>query len=67
MNDVRVRDVEVSKSLNTNKDSCIIISSSGMMNAGRVRHHLFNSIENGGSAWAIADDRDKWVSELDEA
>jgi len=25
---------------------------------------LFNSIENGGSAWAIADDRDKWVEDL---
>ncbi len=24
---------------------------------------LFNSIENGGSAWAIADDRDKWAQE----
>ena len=28
---------------------------------------LFNSIENGGSAWAIADDRDKWVSDMNEA
>lgn len=24
---------------------------------------LFNSIENGGSAWAISDDRDKWAQE----
>lgn len=41
-----VRKVEVSKSLNTSDTPCIIISSSGMMNAGRVRHHLFNSIDN---------------------
>lgn len=41
-----VRDVEQSKALNFYKDPCIIISSSGMMNAGRVKHHLFNNIEN---------------------
>jgi len=41
-----VRKVEVSKSLNDSSDPCIIISSSGMMNAGRVRHHLFNNIDN---------------------
>jgi len=40
-----VRDVQVSKSLNSSKEPCIIISSSGMMNAGRVRHHLFNNID----------------------
>ena len=40
-----VREVEVSKSLNFSKEPCIIISSSGMMNAGRVKHHLFNNIE----------------------
>ena len=41
-----VRQVEVSKTLNNTKDPCIIISSSGMMNAGRVKHHLFNSIDH---------------------
>ncbi|MEM9821219.1 MAG: MBL fold metallo-hydrolase [Bacteroidota bacterium] len=41
-----VRKVEVSKSLNTSTKPCIIISSSGMMNAGRVRHHLFNNVDN---------------------
>ena len=41
-----VHSVEVSKSLNNSEDPCIIISSSGMMNAGRVRHHLANSIDH---------------------
>ncbi len=41
-----VRSVEVSKSLNNSEEPCIIISSSGMMNAGRVRHHLANSIDH---------------------
>ncbi len=40
-----VREVAVSKSLNTMGGPAIIISSSGMMNAGRVRHHLFNNID----------------------
>ena len=40
-----VRSVDESKSLN-NKKACIIISASGMMNAGRIRHHLFNNIEH---------------------
>ncbi len=39
-----VRNVEVSKSLNSSTTPSIIISSSGMMNAGRVRHHLANNI-----------------------
>ncbi len=39
-----VHDLETSKSLNDTKDPCIIISASGMMNAGRVKHHLYNSI-----------------------
>ena len=41
-----VKDVALSKQLNYSHEPCIIISSSGMMNAGRVRHHLYNSIEN---------------------
>lgn len=41
-----VKDVATSKWLNEFQDPCIIISSSGMMNAGRVKHHLFNSIES---------------------
>lgn len=41
-----VKDVEASKRLNHSKEPCIIISASGMMNAGRVKHHLFNSMDN---------------------
>lgn len=41
-----VRSVDISKSLNDTDKPCVIISSSGMMNAGRVKHHLANSVEN---------------------
>jgi metallo-beta-lactamase family protein len=41
-----IRDVEESKALNDRKEPCIIISSSGMCEAGRIRHHLRNNIGN---------------------
>ncbi len=41
-----IRKVEESKALNSSKEPCVIISSSGMANAGRVKHHLFNNIDN---------------------
>jgi len=41
-----VRDVEESKKLNLLKEPCIIISASGMCEAGRILHHLKNNIEN---------------------
>jgi metallo-beta-lactamase family protein len=41
-----IRHSEQSKALNSEKEPCIIISSSGMMNAGRVKHHLSNNIED---------------------
>ncbi len=40
------RDVADSKKLNESNEPCIIISSSGMMNAGRVKHHLYNNIDD---------------------
>lgn len=41
-----VREVAGSKALNTYDKPCVIISASGMMTAGRVRHHLFNNVDN---------------------
>lgn len=38
--------VAESKKINDLKDPCIIISSSGMCEAGRILHHLKNNIEN---------------------
>ncbi len=40
-----VRSTDESKKLNTMEDPCIIISASGMATAGRIQHHLFNSID----------------------
>lgn len=40
-----IKKVEESKKLNE-KERCIIISASGMATAGRIRHHIFNSITN---------------------
>lgn len=37
---------EDSKKLNDYKKPCVIISASGMMEAGRVKHHLANNISN---------------------
>ena len=41
-----VRKLHHSKRLNKRRKACIIISASGMANGGRIRHHIFNSIEN---------------------
>ncbi|NVO18686.1 MAG: MBL fold metallo-hydrolase [Bacteroidetes bacterium] len=41
-----LKTAEESKRLNTNKKPCVIISASGMMEAGRIKHHLANNIEN---------------------
>lgn len=38
--------VDDSKRLNYIKDPCVIISASGMAEAGRVKHHISNNIEN---------------------
>ena len=42
-----VRSVQDSKALNQLRVPCVIISASGMCEAGRVLHHLANNIEDG--------------------
>lgn len=37
---------EDSKKLNEHKKPCVIISASGMAEAGRIKHHIANNIEN---------------------
>jgi len=41
-----LKSAEESKKLNEIKKPCVIISASGMMEAGRIKHHLANNIEN---------------------
>ncbi|MBN2765417.1 MAG: MBL fold metallo-hydrolase [Paludibacteraceae bacterium] len=41
-----IKKVDESKALNDYDRPCIIISSSGMLEAGRVKHHVSNNIEN---------------------
>jgi metallo-beta-lactamase family protein len=41
-----IRTVDESKKLNNYNQPCVIISASGMMEAGRVKHHLANNINN---------------------
>jgi metallo-beta-lactamase family protein len=41
-----IRDVEESKRLHGMKGPCVIISASGMAEAGRIQHHLKNNIED---------------------
>ncbi len=40
-----IHDVEESKKLNDSKEPCIIISAAGMVNAGRIKHHVFNNVD----------------------
>ncbi len=41
-----IRDVEESKRLHRRRSSCVIISASGMCEAGRILHHLKNNIRS---------------------
>ena len=43
---IYIRSSDESKQLNDRSESCIIISASGMCEAGRIRHHLKNNIGN---------------------
>ena len=41
-----IKTIEESKLLNFRDEPCVIISASGMADAGRVKHHISNNIEN---------------------
>ena len=41
-----IRSVDESKALNYRKEPCVIISASGMAEAGRVKHHIANNIDD---------------------
>ncbi len=41
-----IKTVDESKLLNFRQEPCVIISASGMADAGRVKHHIRNNIEN---------------------
>jgi metallo-beta-lactamase family protein len=41
-----IKSVAESKNLNYSNNPCVIISASGMAEAGRVKHHISNNIEN---------------------
>jgi metallo-beta-lactamase family protein len=41
-----VKTVEESKLLNFRNEPCVIVSASGMAEAGRVKHHISNTVEN---------------------
>lgn len=41
-----VSKVEDSKAINTREEACVIISASGMAEAGRIKHHIANNVED---------------------
>jgi len=52
------RTVEESKAINKSREPSIIISASGMAEAGRILHHLKNNVENGKNTILIT----SWVA-----
>jgi metallo-beta-lactamase family protein len=51
---VFIEDVQDSIALNDDKTPCVIISASGMADAGRVKHHIRNTIDNPNNCILIA-------------
>jgi len=51
---VFIEDVQDSIALNDDKTPCVIISASGMADAGRVKHHIRNTIDNPNNTILIA-------------
>jgi metallo-beta-lactamase family protein len=49
-----IESADESKLLNFNNNPCIIISSSGMADAGRVKHHISHNIENSNNTILLA-------------
>lgn len=45
-----IESVDESKMLNFRNEPCVIISASGMAEAGRVKHHISNNVENSRNA-----------------
>jgi len=45
-----IQTVDQSKMLNFRNEPCVIISASGMAEAGRVKHHISNNVENSRNA-----------------
>lgn len=41
-----IQSVDQSKMLNFRSEPCVIIAASGMADAGRVKHHIYNCVEN---------------------
>jgi metallo-beta-lactamase family protein len=50
---VYIHDVEASKKINDSDKPCIVIAASGMMNAGRIKHHVNNCIENANNTFLM--------------
>jgi metallo-beta-lactamase family protein len=69
-----IQSAEESKQLNFLKEPCVIISSSGMAEAGRVKHHIKNNIEEAkntilmvgyASPWSLAGKLVNGVKQVD--